>query len=79
MDLKAIMEKSVTMIVFTDIADVPRSAGKKEKSGKGNMSFREQELALAFQRANEELQSTREEMQSLNEELQTVNIIQSFI
>jgi two-component system, chemotaxis family, CheB/CheR fusion protein len=64
--------KGTIIIIFSDVANIPRSTISKTK--KGNLStIREQELALELQRANEELQSTREEMQTTQEELKSSN------
>jgi two-component system CheB/CheR fusion protein len=64
--------KGTIIIIFTDVADVPKSANHKSKK-RNISSFREQELALELQHANEELQSTREEMQTTQEELKSSN------
>jgi two-component system CheB/CheR fusion protein len=62
--------KGTIIIIFSDLANIPRPTVSKSK--KGNLSgIREQELELELQRANEELQSTREELQSTREEMQT--------
>ena len=64
--------KGTIIIIFSDVANIPRSTVSKTK--KGNLSsIREQELELELQRANEELQSTREEMQTAQEELKSSN------
>ena len=64
--------KGTIIIVFNDVAEI--SKPNYRKSGKRNIStFREQELELELQRANEELQSTREEMQTTQEELKSSN------
>jgi len=61
------------MIVFSDVADIPRPARRKSKTGNQNSTVREQELEIELQSANEELQSTREEMQTTQEELKSTN------
>ena len=61
------------MIVFFDVADVPRPVSRKSKTGKQNSTIREQELENELQHAREELQSTREEMQTTQEELKSSN------
>jgi two-component system CheB/CheR fusion protein len=64
--------KGTIIIIFSDVANIPRPTASKTK--KGNLSsIREQELELELQRANEELQSTREEMQTTQEELKSSN------
>jgi len=65
--------KGTIMIVFNDVADIPRTTKKTTKKGNQNSTVREQELELDLQRANEELQSTREEMQTTQEELKSTN------
>jgi two-component system, chemotaxis family, CheB/CheR fusion protein len=65
--------KGTIIIVFTDVANIPRQAGRKQKTGNENSTVREQELEIELQRANEELQSTREEMQTTQEELKSTN------
>jgi len=64
--------KGTIIIIFSDVANIPRPIVGKTK--KGNLSsIREQELELELQRASEELQSTREEMQTTQEELKSSN------
>ena len=65
--------KGNIIIVFADVADIPRPARRKSKTGNQNSTVREQELEIELQRANEELQSTREEMQTTQEELKSTN------
>ncbi len=65
--------KGTIMIVFSDVADAPRPARRKSKTGKQNSSIRELELENELQHANEEMQSTREEMQTTQEELKSTN------
>ncbi|PIQ31581.1 MAG: chemotaxis protein CheB, partial [Bacteroidetes bacterium CG18_big_fil_WC_8_21_14_2_50_41_14] len=65
--------KGTIMIVFNDVADIPRPAKRKPKTGRQNSTVREQELELELQRANEELQITREEAQTTQEELKSTN------
>jgi len=65
--------KGTIMIVFNDVADIPRTTKKTTKKGNQNSTVREQELELDLQRANEELQNTREEMQTTQEELKSTN------
>jgi two-component system, chemotaxis family, CheB/CheR fusion protein len=65
--------KGTIMIVFADVADIPRQSKRKSKTGNQNSTIREQELEIELQRANEELQSTREEMQTTQEELKSTN------
>jgi two-component system CheB/CheR fusion protein len=61
------------MIVFSDVADIPRTAGRKPKTGNQNSTVREHELEIELRRTSEELQSTREEMQTTQEELKSTN------
>jgi two-component system CheB/CheR fusion protein len=65
--------KGTIMIVFNDVADIPRPANRKAKTVNQNSTIREQELVIELQRANDELQSTREEMQTTQEELKSTN------
>jgi two-component system, chemotaxis family, CheB/CheR fusion protein len=65
--------KNSIIVVFSDVASMPRRAKRRTKNENQNMSYREQELELELQRANEELQSTREEMQTTQEELKSTN------
>jgi two-component system CheB/CheR fusion protein len=65
--------KGTIIIVFSDVADIPRQARRKSKTGNQHSTIREQELEIELQRANEELQSTREEMQTTQEELKSTN------
>ena len=65
--------KGTIMIVFADVADIPRPSKRRSKSSSQNSTVREQELKIELQRANEELQSTREEMQTTQEELKSTN------
>jgi two-component system CheB/CheR fusion protein len=65
--------KGTIMIVFSDVADIPRPAKRKSKTVNQNSTIREQELEIELQRANDELQSTREEMQTTQEELKSTN------
>ena len=65
--------KGTIIIVFNDVADIPRQARRKPKTGNQKSTIREQELEIELQRANEELQSTREEMQTTQEELKSTN------
>ncbi len=65
--------KGTIIIVFTDVANVPRPTKRKTKTGNLGSTIREQELEIELQRANEELQSTREEMQTTQEELKSSN------
>jgi two-component system, chemotaxis family, CheB/CheR fusion protein len=65
--------KETIMIVFSDVADVPRPVSRKSKTVKQHSTSREQELEIELQHAREELQSTREEMQTTQEELKSSN------
>jgi two-component system CheB/CheR fusion protein len=65
--------KGTIIIVFSDVADIPRQARRKSKTGNQHSTIRDQELEIELQRANEELQSTREEMQTTQEELKSTN------
>ncbi len=65
--------KGTIMVVFTDIADIPRTARRKPKTGNLKSTIREQELEKELQHANQELQNTREEMQAMQEELKSTN------
>jgi len=65
--------KGTIMIVFADVAIVPKTTRRKSKTGNQNSTVREQELEIELQRLHEELQSTREEMQTTQEELKSTN------
>lgn len=65
--------KGTIMIIFSDVADIPRPTRRKPKTGNQNSTAREQELEIELQRANEDLHSTREEMQTTQEELKSTN------
>ena len=65
--------KGTIMIVFSNVADIPRPARRKQKTGNQNSTVREQELEIELKRAHEELQSTREVMQTTQEELKSTN------
>lgn len=65
--------KGAIIIVFSDVAEIPRPIRRKTKTSNLTSTIREQELEIELQRANEELQSTREEMQTTQEELKSSN------
>ncbi|KAF0197778.1 MAG: Uncharacterized protein FD166_1678 [Bacteroidetes bacterium] len=65
--------KGTIMMVFYDVASIPKTTKRKSQKGNNSSTIREQELELELQRANEELQSTREEMQTTQEELKSTN------
>lgn len=65
--------KGAIIIVFNDVADIPKPAKGKLKTANQNSTIREQELGLELKHANEKLQSTREEMQTAQEELKSIN------
>src|SRR5690606_27010256 len=65
--------KGTIMVVFNDVENTVSATNKKPEKGTAGTTFREQELELELQRANEELQSTREEMQTTQEELKSTN------
>jgi len=65
--------KGTIMIVFSDVADIPKPANRKSRKANQTSTHREQELDTELQRANEELQSSREEMQTTQEELKSTN------
>jgi len=65
--------KGTIMLVFSDVADLPKQTNKKLKSGEQSSTIDIQELELELQRTKEELQGTREEMQTTQEELKSTN------
>ncbi len=65
--------KGAIIIVFSDVADSPKTKSRKSTKGNQSSTIREQELEIKLQRANEEIQSTREEMQTTQEELKSTN------
>jgi two-component system CheB/CheR fusion protein len=65
--------KGTIMIVFSDVALIPKQISRKSKTGKQIKDAREQEFQIELQRTLEELQSTREEMQTSQEELKSTN------
>lgn len=65
--------KGSIIIVFSDVAALPKQTIRKTKKDNQGLISREQELEIELQRAHEELQSTREEMQITQEELKSSN------
>jgi two-component system, chemotaxis family, CheB/CheR fusion protein len=65
--------KGTIMIVFSNVALLPKPPSRKSKTGKQIKDPLEQESQIELQRTLEELQSTREEMQTSQEELKSTN------
>jgi two-component system, chemotaxis family, CheB/CheR fusion protein len=65
--------KGTIIIVFADVAALPKPLIVKSKRGKQPLNAHEQEYLIELQRTLEELHSTREEMQTSQEELKSTN------
>jgi len=70
---KPVALKGTIIIVFTDLAELPKANSRKQKKGIPIATLREKELETELLHVNEELQSTREEMQTTREELKSSN------